>query len=129
MQMVSTKAIQKISVAVLLLAIAPAIARERVPHQEGECVMTHIASIGTRLEGIADSGDQVTYSNGILQVSYDKIAGLKGARVHDAIELCLTTIPDDCPPGDTRGKTYRATDLRTHRSWEAADSEHMCGGA
>jgi hypothetical protein len=43
--------------------------------------------------------------------------------------LCLTGIPDECPPGDDRGKTYKATNLRTKKSWEAMDSEHMCGGA
>ena len=41
----------------------------------------------------------------------------------------LTKLSDGCPPGDDRGKVYRATDLRTHASWEASDSEHMCGGA
>ncbi|HEY5338573.1 MAG TPA: hypothetical protein VIJ85_10235 [Rhizomicrobium sp.] len=106
-----------------------AAAREPVPTKEGQCVMTRIATIGTRLEGIADSGDQVTYTNGVLQVSYAAIKGLKGAKTGDAVKLCLTTIPDDCPPGDTRGKIYKATDLRTHQSWEDADSEHMCGGA
>lgn len=111
----------------LLFLLTPAFAA--VPKKEGQCVATTIASIGTRLEGIDDSGDQVTYANGVLQVSYAKIKGLKGARVGDPIRLCLTIIPDDCPPDDTRGKIYRATDLRTHKSWEESDSEHMCGGA
>jgi hypothetical protein len=104
-------------------------AHEPVPTKEGQCVMTKIATIGTRLEGVADSGDQVTYTDGVLQVSYAAIKGLKGAKAGDAVKLCLTAIPDDCPPGDTRGKSYKATDLRTHKRWEALDSEHMCGGA
>ncbi len=107
----------------------PALAHEPVPTKEGQCVMTKIATIGTRLEGVDDSGDQVTYTNGVLQVSYAAIKGLKGAKAGDAVKLCLTTIPDDCPPGDTRGKIYKATDLRTNKSWEESDSEHMCGGA
>jgi hypothetical protein len=106
-----------------------ALAHEPIPAKEGQCVMTKIATIGTRLEGAPDSGDQVTYTNGVLQVSYSTIKGLKGSKVGDAVKLCLTTIPDDCPPGDTRGKSYKATDLWTHKSWEALDSEHMCGGA
>jgi hypothetical protein len=91
--------------------------------------MTKIATIGTRLDGVPDSGDEVTYTNGVLQVSYSTIKGLKGSKPGDAVKLCLTSIPDDCPPGDTRGKSYKATDLRTHKSWDAIDSEHMCGGA
>ncbi len=75
-------------------------------------MVTKIATIGTRLDGVADSGDQVTYANGVLQVSYAAIKSLKGAKAGDAVKLCLTSVPDNCPPGDTRGKTYRATDLR-----------------
>ena len=100
-----------------------------IPTKIGQCENTTIKDIGTRLEGVADSGDQVIYANGILAVSYETIKGLKGSRVGDPVKLCLTEIPDDCPPGDDRGKTYKATDLRTHKSWSAMDSEHMCGGA
>ena len=91
--------------------------------------MTKIKQVTTRLDGITDSGDAVLFTNDGYQVSYGTIDGLKGARVGDPVKLCLTMIPDDCPPGDTRGKTYKATDLRTHKSWEAPDTEHMCGGA
>lgn len=90
---------------------------------------TTIKQVGTRLEGIADSGDAVSYANGGYQVNYGTIQGLKGSRPGDPVRLCLTSMPDNCPPGDARGKSYRATDLRTHKSWEAFDSEHMCGGA
>jgi hypothetical protein len=82
-----------------------------------------------RLDGVPDSGDSVTYADGGYQVSYDSIAGLKGAKKGDAVKLCLTSLPQNCPKGDDRGKTYKATDLRTHKSWEEADSEHSCGGA
>ena len=43
--------------------------------------------------------------------------------------VCLVALPQDCPPGDDRGKTYAAANLRTLGAWSAADSEHMCGGA
>jgi hypothetical protein len=33
------------------------------------------------------------------------------------------------PPGDDRGKTYSALDLRTKGKWELPDAEHMSGGA
>ena len=100
-----------------------------LPTHRGQCTNTIIKEIGTRLDGVADSGDAVDYANGGYQVSYEAIKGLKGARAGDRVKLCLTEIPDDCPPGDNRGKTYKATDLRTHKSWTAMDSEHMCGGA
>jgi hypothetical protein len=54
---------------------------------------------------------------------------LHSARVGDKVQLCLTSLPQDCPPGDVRGKVYKATDLRTGKSWELPDAEHMCGGA
>ena len=117
-----------VTAAALLIASA-AQASEPVPAKEGQCVTTKIKEIGMRLEGVADSGDAVTYGNGIYIVSYSTLRGLKGAHVGDTVKLCLTQIPDDCPPGDDRGKTYKTTDLRTHKSWEAMNAEHMCGGA
>jgi hypothetical protein len=47
----------------------------------------------------------------------------------DSVKLCLIFIPEDCPPGDDRGRFYRATNLRNGESWELPDSQHMCGGA
>lgn len=100
-----------------------------LPVKAGQCANTTIKEVGTRLEGIADSGDAVSYANGGYQVSYDAIKGLKGSRVGDPVKFCLTSLPENCPPGDGRGKSYKVTNLRTHKSWEAFDSEHMCGGA
>jgi hypothetical protein len=113
----------------VLLSTSAAFAGVSLPSKVGQCTNTTIKTIGTRLDGVTDSGDAVTYANGGYQVSYGRIEGLKGARVGDAVKLCLTEMPDDCPPGDDRGKTYKATDLRTHKDWQAMNSEHMCGGA
>ena len=112
--------------ALLLANVAGA---DPLPAKVGQCTNTTIKEVGTRLEGISDSGDAVSYANGGYQVSYTTIKGLKGSRAGDPIRLCLTSLPDDCPPGDDRGKTYKATNLRTHKSWEESDSEHSCGGA
>lgn len=111
------------------LAASSSFAADKLPTKVGACTTTKIKEITTRLEGIADSGDAVTFVDGGYQVSYSTIPGLKGARAGDIVKLCLTSIPDDCPPGDDRGKTYHATDMRTHSSWEAPNAEHMCGGA
>ena len=78
---------------------------------------------------MADSGDAVEYANGGYGVSYDRVPALHSAHKGDKVTLCLTSLPQDCPKGDERGKTYKATDLRTHKSWELPDAEHMCGGA
>jgi len=107
---------------------APAMAAS-VPRKLDTCVATTIKEIGTRLEGVADSGSAVVYGNGIYGVSYDEIASIKHAKVGDKVELCLVSIPGDCPAGDTRGKAYAAVDLRTQEYWELLDAEHMCGGA
>src|SRR5262249_29604374 len=110
-------------------AAAPSYTEGPVPTKVGQCVTTRISALSSRLENMPDSGSAVNYANGIYQVSYDTIPGLVTARVGDSVKLCLTEVQDGCPKGDDRGKTYKATDLRTKKSWEAMDSEHMCGGA
>jgi len=113
----------------ICIAATPAIASEPAPLHLGSCVVTHVQSVGSRLEGQGGSGSAISYTNGIGQISYNQINGIDMSRTGDAIELCLTQLPRNCPPGDTRGKIYRATNLRTHQTWEEADSEHSCGGA
>jgi len=104
------------------------------------CVETAIAEITARLgseqngkivsEDPKKVGSAVRYANGVLGVSYDYVAALsKYARVGDKVGLCLVAHYVHCPKGDDRGKTYRATDHRTGKSWELGDSEHICGGA
>jgi len=123
--------IAKTIAAALLLSLAAqgVFAADKLPAQVGQCTLTKIKQIGTRLDGVANSGDAVSFVDGGYLVSYSTIPGLKGARAGDGVKLCLTEVPDDCPTGDDRGKTYKATDLRTRQSWSAMNSEHMCGGA
>jgi hypothetical protein len=116
--------------AALSLALpAPAFAAAKVPTKVGQCVQTTIKEKFSRLEGVPDSGSGIEYANGIIGVSYDIIKPITTAKVGDKITLCLTSLPTDCPPGDDRGKTYSAVDLRTNGKWELPDAEHMCGGA
>jgi hypothetical protein len=100
-----------------------------LPTKVGECSTTKISQIGSRLDGVPGSGSAVSYANGGHQVSYDMIPGIQHSRAGDAIKLCLIELPTNCPPGDDRGKIYRATNLRTHATWEAPDTQHSCGGA
>jgi hypothetical protein len=101
---------------------------EDLPTEIGACSETTIEDIGYRL-GDPDSGSAISYPNGGGQVSYDTIPEIHRSRVGDPVRLCLVSIPEDCPPGDDRGKVYSATNLRTGESWEAPDSQHSCGGA
>jgi len=119
-----------LAVAVLATTLpVPALAAGKVPTKVGQCVETSIKEKFSRLEGVPDSGSGIQYANGIHGVSYDIIKPITKARVGDRITLCLTGLPEDCPPGDDRGKTYSALDHRTNGKWELPDAEHMCGGA
>jgi hypothetical protein len=95
------------------------------------CGGSVITDIGGRLEGDTDfsSGTSVSFSNGGTQVSYEKIQAIVNSKKGDHVLLCLVFIPKNCPNGDTRGKIYTTTNLRTLDSWTAQDSQHSCGGA
>jgi hypothetical protein len=101
---------------------------DALPTEVGECSETTIEDIGYRL-GDPDTGSAISYANGGSQVSYDTIPEIHRSRVGDPVKLCLVSLPEDCPPGDDRGKVYSASNLRTGESWEAPDSQHSCGGA
>jgi hypothetical protein len=122
-------ALAAIVVSFVLIAAPASPASPIFPMTVGECVETSIETLTSRLDGMPDSGDAIVYANGLYGVSYDRVEGLKGARAGDPVRLCLTFVPDDCPPGDSRGRRYKATDLRTHREWELPDAQHLCGGA
>ena len=112
-----------------LLMMSCFVARaEELPTEIGACSETTITDIGYRL-GDPDSGSAISYANGGVQVSYDTVPAIHRSQIGDAVQLCLVSIPEDCPPGDDRGKVYSATNLRTGESWEAPDSQHSCGGA
>jgi hypothetical protein len=99
------------------------------PANVGDCVETTVTLVGPRLEGVPDSGSGIEYANGLAQVEYDVIPGIANSQVGDAVRLCLVSVPENCPPGDDRGRVYAGTNLRTNETWSAPDSQHMCGGA
>jgi len=99
-----------------------ATARESI----GACTLTRVDYVGFRA---GDSGSVIEYANGLWQVDYNIIPGIRSSRRGDSVLLCLTDIPTDCPSGDDRGRTYKGTNLRTLESWSAINSEHSCGGA
>jgi hypothetical protein len=106
------------------------------PTQVGQCSDTFIQHIGTRLEDgqtgqpIPDSGTSVNLTNGVYLVSYDDVPVLsQGSQPGDKVKLCLLSIPQNCPPGDNRGRVYSLMNYRTKGHVEMPDSEHSCGGA
>jgi hypothetical protein len=99
------------------------------PQKVGDCVNTNVTQVGSRLEGVPNSGSAILYADGLSQVSYDAVPGIDHSRPGDNVRLCLTSLPQNCPPGDDRGKVYSAANQRTGETWSASDSEHMCGGA
>jgi hypothetical protein len=102
---------------------------DQAPTHIAECSRTFVIEIGPRLEDTANSGTSVETANKILGISYDQVKEVTDAQVGDPVIQCLMALPQDCPPGDDRGKFYTTTDLRTLESWTLPDSEHSCGGA
>jgi hypothetical protein len=111
------------------LGLSSAVAQAASPTRIGQCVGTRVKEVGTRLENTPGSGSLVTFTNGGVQVSYEQVREVDESRPGDRVSMCLVSIPKDCPPGDDRGRTYKATNKRTGQSWILPDSEHMCGGA
>ena len=115
--------------AVSVLAPASQAETAALPTSVGQCSVTTVKQIESRLEGMPVSGSAISYFNGGYQVSYDIIPAIQASRPGDSVRLCLVLIPRHCPPGDVRGRVYRATNLRSGGTWTAPDSEHSCGGA
>ncbi len=69
-----------------------------------------------------NSGSAVRFSNGGSQVSYDTIPTIEQLRTGDPVRMCLVSIPKGCPKGDDRGREYKTTNLRTHKTWRLPDS-------
>jgi hypothetical protein len=111
---------------------APAAALKMVtglPTTVGTCARTTVTEVGHRLEGVDQSGSFVRYANGGTQVSYEEVPAIGRSRIGDRVLMCLTSVPQGCPPGDDRGRAYKVKNLRTGEAWEKEDSAHSCGGA
>ena len=103
------------------------------PARIGECAMTRVEAVGSRLEAggrpVPESGSAIILENGVYGVSYDRVPEVEASRVGDPVRTCLVAVPEGCPPGDDRGREYRTTNRRTGRSWTLPDAQHACGGA
>ena len=118
----------------ILASTGPAVSGS-LPERVGQCMTTAIAKIGTRLvdgssnRPIPGSGSAVSFANDGYQVSYESVTAIEQSRAGDVVTMCLVSIPQGCPPGDTRGRIYKTTNQRTRGSWTLPDSQHSCGGA
>jgi uncharacterized protein len=112
-------------------------ALDGIPTRIGQCSITKVASISSRFGGELkhpttdemDTGAAVSYANRGYQVSYSYVESIANSQIGDEVLLCLVSIPKNCPPGDSRGRFYSATNLRTKGSWLLPDAQHICGGA
>jgi uncharacterized protein len=106
-----------------------------LPSAVGQCATTHIKTLTTRLgddpleTAPPEGGSAATFTNGGGSVSYDREPGLASSKVGEPVEMCLISIPRDCPKDDDRGRVYYSLDLIAQGSWTLPDSEHLCGGA
>lgn len=105
-----------------------------------KCKLTRISEISSRLGEIRNGkfipddpkkvGTSISYTNKVYGVSYDYVPAISvRSSVGDPIRLCLISYYAHCPKGDTRGKTYKAINLRTKETWTLPDAQHVCGGA
>ncbi|MGJ5179412.1 hypothetical protein ACQR16_15835 [Bradyrhizobium oligotrophicum] len=78
---------------------------------------------------IMDPGMHVLYQNGAEQIDAEWNAGVAHSKLGDPVRLCTVWKPKKCPPGDDRGRIYKATNLRTKETWQMSESWHSCGGA
>jgi hypothetical protein len=122
------------AMAAALALASPALAAG-MPTHVGQCAISAVKKVETRLvdgatgRPMPGSGSAIEFANGGYQVSYDQVAAVDRSRPGDPVRICLVSVPNNCPPGDNRGRMYKTTNLRTRRSWTLPDSEHMCGGA
>ena len=112
-------------------ALADVTANDPLPTKLLTCGGNIIKGIGPRLEGDTEmrTGFHVWLKNGGVTVDYETPAAVRSSKVGDHVLVCLVYIPKECPPGDSRGRVYTVTNLRTLLSWTAGDSQHSCGGA
>jgi hypothetical protein len=113
----------------------PAGTDQPLPSRIGQCASTHIETLTTRLgddpleTAGPEAGSAATFTNGGTAVSYDREPGLAASKVGELVEMCLISIPRDCPKDDERGRVYYSLDLIAKGTWALPDSQHLCGGA
>jgi hypothetical protein len=107
-----------------------------LPAKVGECADTTITSITDRFGADltpskkgSEKGTFIRFSNSGVQVSLVKESAIVRSQVFDKVNMCLVEVPKGCPDGDSRGRVYKTTNLRTKESWSLANDVKSCSGA
>jgi hypothetical protein len=107
-----------------------------LPAKVGECADTTITSITDRYGADltpskkgSEKGTFIRFSNSGAQVSLVKEGAIVRSQVFDKVNMCLVEVPKGCPDGDSRGRVYKTTNLRTKESWSLANDVKSCSGA
>jgi uncharacterized protein len=124
---------------------APANRASALPAKVGDCADSVISGKATRFEdatpGEVGGEAVVQLENGlalyIVDVSVQPppdnadryMYTTSDFAVGDRVRLCLAALPEDCPPGDDRGKRYSVTNYKNRLSFDGVDAWHSCGGA
>lgn len=72
---------------------------------------------------------KLTNGIGIYSGEGDEFALSNNFAAGHKIKACLESLPQNCPPGDSRGKGYSFYDYITGARVTGVDAWHMCGGA
>ncbi|MES0131335.1 lysozyme inhibitor LprI family protein [Mesorhizobium sp. M0029] len=95
----------------------------RLPSSIGQCALTHITALTTRLgddpleTAGPEAGSLARFSNGGAGVSYEREPGLASSKAGDPVVMCLISIPE----GLSAGRRARAGLLRRRPH----DKRHM----
>lgn len=57
----------------------------------GDCANTTIEFVGTRVEGVPDSGSSVCFKNGVCQVDYETVPAIEQSRKGDPVRMCIVS--------------------------------------
>lgn len=89
----------------------------------GDCAQTTVSEVAISY------ASTITYENDTFQVDWAENPDFRNTIPGDVVQLCLVSIPDNCPKDDTRGRQLEARNIRTGDTWSAQNSFHSCGGA
>lgn len=116
-----------------------------LPTKIGKCADSFVAEKTTRFEdavpGEAGGEVNIGFANGlgvyITEVPYLSNDANPDKHLYhsqdfvkgDKVKICLISVPQECPPGDERGKAYSVTNYKNKKTFSGVDSWHSCGGA
>lgn len=130
------------SISLLAIASSPSVAAPP-PGSVGQCADSFVQS--KRFRMVPSPGDpdyrrtsddfgkevfvKLTNGIGIYSGEGDDFILSSNFAAGHRVKVCLESLPQNCPPGDSRGKGYSFYDYLTGARIVGVDSWHLCGGA